>query len=319
MLEDRKAAAASDLARRPLDEAAWARRNERDERIVGLLNRGVAVADIAQREGVSLKRMRNCIRELLARREPQPPTAFLAEARRLEAALSVPFSMMANGANGANFRAIDAVIAIVRALDRCHGFSASPWRGGARLPRSSSPRRARRGPRDPQQTLDEARFGLGLADGPPTSVDGGGEFVPGSGAVGDASRRAWPEFAERTTPAPAATSFGTPASQAARDEGVSTSALDLGRGSGSNNARQTSGKAQFGLALGDAARRRLQRASTAAPTGSSSETPAARALQEEAPFHCSGSASAPQVFERARFRLGVAGAPLQPPSPDEPP
>ena len=157
MLEDRKAAAASDLARRPLDEAARARRNERDERIVGLLNRGVAVADIAQREGVSLKRMRNCIRELLARREPQPPTAFLAEARRLEAALSVPFSMMANGAT-ANFRAIDAVIAIVRALDRCHGFSASPWRGGARLPRSSSPRRARRGPRDPQQTLDKARF-----------------------------------------------------------------------------------------------------------------------------------------------------------------
>jgi DNA-binding CsgD family transcriptional regulator len=51
---------------------------DRERRIVNLLNVGVSVAEIAAREGVSLKRMRNLAREILAARMPQPPAEFLA-------------------------------------------------------------------------------------------------------------------------------------------------------------------------------------------------------------------------------------------------
>ena len=127
--------APSDLARGRLAEAARARREEREARIVGLLNRGVAVAEIAAREGVSLKRMRNCIRELLAKREPQPPAAFLAEASRLEQALLVPFSAMANGATGAESRGHrrgDRDRARARPLPRVLVFGMAARRGARR-------------------------------------------------------------------------------------------------------------------------------------------------------------------------------------------
>jgi DNA-binding NarL/FixJ family response regulator len=48
-------------------------RAEREARIVSLLNRGVAIAEIAAREGLSLKRMRNLVREIFAQRMPQSP------------------------------------------------------------------------------------------------------------------------------------------------------------------------------------------------------------------------------------------------------
>jgi hypothetical protein len=112
--------------------AARAKRAERETRIVGLLNRGVSVAEIAEREGVSLKRMRNCVRELLARRLPQPPAEFLAlQVSRLNEALLVSYAMY-NNISGANFKAIDRIVKIVRELDRYHGFSAAPTSGEAR-------------------------------------------------------------------------------------------------------------------------------------------------------------------------------------------
>jgi DNA-binding CsgD family transcriptional regulator len=54
-------------------------RAEREARIVSLLNRGVAIAEIAAREGLSLKRMRNLVREILAQRMPQPPADLTLE------------------------------------------------------------------------------------------------------------------------------------------------------------------------------------------------------------------------------------------------
>src|ERR1700691_2484116 len=56
--------------------AARLERGELEARIVSLLNRGVAVAEIAAREGLSLKRMRNLVREILAQRMPQPLAEF---------------------------------------------------------------------------------------------------------------------------------------------------------------------------------------------------------------------------------------------------
>jgi DNA-binding CsgD family transcriptional regulator len=97
------------------------KRAEREARIVSLLNRGVSVAEIADRDGVSERAMRKRIRTLLARRAPAPPAEFLAlQVSRLNEALFV-----ASGAMSAmNLEAVDRVVKIVRELDRYHGLAA---------------------------------------------------------------------------------------------------------------------------------------------------------------------------------------------------
>jgi hypothetical protein len=95
----------------------------REKRIVDLLNRGVSVAELATREGLTQKRMRALVQEILARRMPQPPAEFLAlQVGRLNEALIVAFGAMADG----NLQAVDRVARLVRELDRYHGFSAAP-------------------------------------------------------------------------------------------------------------------------------------------------------------------------------------------------
>src|SRR5271166_3969774 len=102
--------------------AARQAKARRERRIVDLLNRGVSVAEIAAREEVTEKRMRSVVSEILARRMPEPPAEFLAlQVSRLSEALLVAYSAM----SGANLRAVDRVVKIVRELDRYHGFSAS--------------------------------------------------------------------------------------------------------------------------------------------------------------------------------------------------
>jgi hypothetical protein len=51
---------------------------DRERRIVNYLNAGVSVAEIAEREGVTHRRMRAVVQEILARRAPAPPAEFLA-------------------------------------------------------------------------------------------------------------------------------------------------------------------------------------------------------------------------------------------------
>ncbi len=104
-------------------KAARARKAERERRIVGMLNAGVSVAEIADREGVTLPHMRNIVRDILARRQPQPPAEYLAlQVSRLNEALLVSYSDMQNG-EGANLKAVDRVVRIVREMDRYHGFA----------------------------------------------------------------------------------------------------------------------------------------------------------------------------------------------------
>ena len=100
---------------------------ERDARVVSLLNRGVSIPEIAAQQGLSLKRTRNLVREILAERMPQPPAEFLAlQVSRLNEALLVSYSAMHTTAAGTNFEAVDRVVKIVRELDRYHGVAAVP-------------------------------------------------------------------------------------------------------------------------------------------------------------------------------------------------
>ncbi len=115
-----------DLPARPPGGGRAARlaRFKREQRIVDFLNRGVSVAEIAARIGVGEKRMRAVIREILARRMPNPPEAFAAiQVNRLNEALLVAFSAM----SPTNLKAVDQVVKIVRELDRYGGAFAAEW------------------------------------------------------------------------------------------------------------------------------------------------------------------------------------------------
>src|SRR5271163_1361574 len=123
----------------PRDRSVEARRAarqvkaSRERRIIASLNRGVPVAVIAEWEDVGEKRMRALVRDILARRMPEPPAQFLAmQVSRLNEALRVSFDAM----SGANFQAVDRVVKIVRELDRYHGFVAAERWG---LPNAPEP------------------------------------------------------------------------------------------------------------------------------------------------------------------------------------
>jgi DNA-binding CsgD family transcriptional regulator len=126
-------ASASALSSAPArrDRSVQARRKareakaDRERQIMGLLNRGVSIAEIASMSGVSIQHMRNLVRKILAERMPQPPAEYLAlQVSRLNEALLVSYSGMHNSATGTNLEAVDRVVRIVRELDRYHGFAA---------------------------------------------------------------------------------------------------------------------------------------------------------------------------------------------------
>ena len=108
---------------------------------------------------VGEKRMRAIVREILDRRQPQPPEEFLAiQVSRLNEALLVAFSAMGN----ANLKAVGEVRRLVRDLDRYHGFAG----------RGSVPRLADRAPGRPVQA--GLTFGAALvcrADFAPPAFD----------------------------------------------------------------------------------------------------------------------------------------------------
>ena len=108
-------------ARPKARRAARQEKFDRERRIVNYLNAGVSVAEIAEREGVTHRRMRAVVQEILARRAPAPPAEFLAmQVGRLNEALLLSYSAMSPD----NPEAVDRYVRIVRELDRYHGFAA---------------------------------------------------------------------------------------------------------------------------------------------------------------------------------------------------
>ena len=103
----------------PAPVAASRLKRERDNIVIDSLNRGLSMAEIADAIGVSDKRMRALVREILARRQPAAPEEFAAlQTSRLNAALGVAYDAMMKG----DLRALDRVVTIVRELDRYAGF-----------------------------------------------------------------------------------------------------------------------------------------------------------------------------------------------------
>ena len=95
-------------------------RAERDRRVVEGLKGGLAMAEIAGREGISERGLRKYVRTLFARRAPEATGEFVAtQMSRLNEALGVSFGAMAAKHS---LRAVDRVVKIVRDLDRYQGL-----------------------------------------------------------------------------------------------------------------------------------------------------------------------------------------------------
>ena len=177
---------------KPCDRSIKARRAarrarfERERLIVDCLNRGVSVAGIAQRIGVTEKRMRALVKEILARRMPAAPEDFAAlQVSRLNEALLVAYSAM----SAENLRAVGLVVRIVRELDRYHGFVAF-GRGPAasRAPRTPSRKKtARARGRFPGNGAAKPKTSSGLAR---RCAGASQAFHPDAGARGRRARRA---------------------------------------------------------------------------------------------------------------------------------
>jgi hypothetical protein len=99
--------------------AAQVEKFKRERLVIDYLNRGVSVREIAVKLGVTEKRMRAIVKEVLAAHMPGPPEEFVAlQISRLNEALLVAYSAM----SGTNLKAVDRVVKIARELDRYHGF-----------------------------------------------------------------------------------------------------------------------------------------------------------------------------------------------------
>jgi hypothetical protein len=116
-----------DRSRRQRLEARQAKA-ERNVRLFNLLKSGVPIAEIALQEGLSVRRARELVQEMLERREVDPPAGFAQlQIGRLSDAMMVAYAAMMEG----NLQALDRVLRIVGELDRRHGFAGAPAGPGA--------------------------------------------------------------------------------------------------------------------------------------------------------------------------------------------
>ena len=132
---------------RPSGSGGWSRGSEG----------GVAIAEIARREGISERGMRKYVKNLFGRRAPEATGEFIAtQMNRLNEALLVSYDAM----SPENLPAVDRVVRIVRELDRYQGFcggggepqrAASFWKASIPEPKQApappGPRSISRGPR----------------------------------------------------------------------------------------------------------------------------------------------------------------------------
>ena len=92
----------------------------RDARIVRALAHGEPIDEVAGREGLTLKRARERVSVVVARRAPGPTEDFVAvQIARLNEAMLVAYGAMKDG----NLGAVDRVLKNTREYDRYHGLA----------------------------------------------------------------------------------------------------------------------------------------------------------------------------------------------------
>src|SRR5271165_3343003 len=145
------------------------KKDTRERRIIGMLDLGVSMAEIAAREGVTLRRMQIVVKDILVRRAPPAPSEYLAlQVSRLNEAMMVAYGSMAGG----NLTAVDRVVRLVKEMDRYHGFFPSGDAGAAAPDRLAPPAKAPLALAAPTamemtpQTFEKARFGDGNGERP---------------------------------------------------------------------------------------------------------------------------------------------------------
>ena len=101
--------------RQPSAAALWLRKS-RELRVVDALERGASLAAMAQREGVTSRRMRDIVNALLATHQGLEPADGRTQMRerRLDQALDAAVSEMRSGSR----TAIDQLIRLLREFDR---------------------------------------------------------------------------------------------------------------------------------------------------------------------------------------------------------
>ena len=227
-----EAAAAAPMTRRAKGRAARLARFEREQVIVGFLNRGVSTPEIAAKIGVGEKRMRAIVRDILFRRMPKAPEEFAAiQASRLNEALLVAFSAMTD----LNLKAVDRVVRIVRELDRYHGF----FPAAARVRETPAIEKADALPAPTALAFGAAAWVCRVEVGPQKPVachpnaSADNSLVLRSGAEGGASRRTLAGRSDPGTPPDdvLCPSFETPPPAAPQDEEARAGAARPGNAS----------------------------------------------------------------------------------------
>ena len=116
------------------------------------------IAEIALQEGLSVRRAREVVQEILERREVDPPAGFVQlQIGRLSDAMMVAHAAMMEG----NMHALDRVLRIVGELDRYHGFRGArpePAAGATRALAAPAPALALPAPAEAAENF--ARKGL---------------------------------------------------------------------------------------------------------------------------------------------------------------
>ncbi len=101
----------------------------RDARIVRALAHGELIDEVAAREGLTLRRVRERVAAVVARRAPGPTEDFVAvQIARLNEAMLIAYGAMQDG----NLAAVDRVLKITREYDRYHGVALTLARGMGR-------------------------------------------------------------------------------------------------------------------------------------------------------------------------------------------
>ncbi len=110
-----------EIAEKPKRKRATRRETAlRDARIVRALAHGEPIDEVAAREGLSLKRARERVAAVVARRTLEPTEDFVAvQIARLNEAMLVAYGAMKDG----NLAAVDRVVRITREYDRYYGLA----------------------------------------------------------------------------------------------------------------------------------------------------------------------------------------------------